>query len=203
MTSKKIGERDILVSLFATGNPEAFPKSKNLTITFTKITSSKLIYSNNIEQKERKTYEGSWSFEVDVPEEFYNRETIVYKVKSCSEESIDINSIQATLSNTAFKISIPEIKTDKINYELLHTSNPKNIYDKIALQKEYVETADGKRFETAGKSDGDGGYSLPAGENKIINYYQTFNLTKYDATDEITIHIFTNKGEEIIIELEK
>ena len=52
--------------------------------------------------------------------------------------------------------------------------------------------------------DGDGGYSLPAGEqNKIINYSQTFNLTKFDATDVLTVHIFTNKGEEIIIELEK
>ena len=41
------------------------------------------------------------------------------------------------------------------------------------------------------------------GENKIINYRQTFNLTKYDATDILTVHIYTNKGEEIIIEYEK
>ena len=44
---------------------------------------------------------------------------------------------------------------------------------------------------------------MPAGENKIVDYHQTFNLTKYDATDTITVHMFTNKGEEIIIELEK
>ncbi len=41
------------------------------------------------------------------------------------------------------------------------------------------------------------------GENKIINYRQIFNLTRYDATDNLTVHIFTNKGEEIIIEYEK
>ena len=41
------------------------------------------------------------------------------------------------------------------------------------------------------------------GENKIINYSQIFNLTKYDATDNLTVHIFTNKGKEIIIEYEK
>lgn len=73
----------------------------------------------------------------------------------------------------------------------------------MALQKEYVETSDGKKFETAQRSDGDGGYGVPKGENKIIEYHQTFNLTKYDATDELKVHIFTNKGDEIIIELEK
>lgn len=189
--SKKTGENNLTLSLVATGNPEAFPKSKHLTVEFTKLSTR------------QSTYQGNWIFEVDVPEEFYTRETVIYKVKSCNEEGIDINSIQATLSTTAFKISIPEIKTDKIDYDLLHTSTPKSIYDRIALQKEYVETTDGKRFETAQRSDGDGGYTLPAGENKIINYYQTFNLTKYDATDEITVHIFTNKGEEITIKLEK
>ena len=141
--------------------------------------------------------------DINLRSPFYTRETVIYKVKSCSEKGIDINSIQATLSNTAFKISIPEIKTDKVDDDLLHVTPPKSIYDKIALQKEYVETTDGKRFETAQRSDGDGGYGVPAGENKIINYYQTFNLTKYDTTDEITVHIFTNKGEEITIELEK
>jgi len=201
--TNKTEERNLTVSLSATGNPEAFPKSKHLTITFTKLTTSKLVYINNIEEKERKTYEGNWKFELDVPEEFYNRETVIYKAKNCSEEIIDISSIQATLSNTAFKIFIPEIRTDKIDYDLLHTSTPKSIYDKIALQKEYVETSDSKKFEIAGRSDGDGGYSLPSGDSRIVNYYQTFNLTKYDATDEITVHIFTNKGEEIIIELEK
>lgn len=199
----KTGERNFTVSLVATGNPEAFPKSKKLTVTFTKITSSKLVYPNNVEQKERKTYEGNWEFKLDVPEEFYTRETVIYKVKSCSEQGIDISSIQATLSNTAFKIFIPEIKTDKIDYDLLHTSTPKSIYDKIALQKEYVETSEGKRFEPAGRSDGDGGYSLPSGDSRIIDYHQTFDLTKYDMADEITVHIFTNKGEEIIIEFEK
>ena len=195
----KISDNEIKVSLSATGNQVAFPKSKHLTVDFTKIKTSKYIEGETIDT----VYEGNWHFEIDVPEEFYNRETTIYKVKSCNENGIDINKINATLSNTAFKISIPEIQTNKIDYELLKTDRPKSIYDKIALQKEYVETSDGKRFETAKRSDGDGGYSLPAEENKIINYYQTFNLTKYDATDNLKVHIFTNKGEEIIIELEK
>jgi hypothetical protein len=110
----------------------------------------------------------------------------------------------AILSNTAFKIKIPETTTNKVDYEILHSDSPKSIFDRIALQKEYVETSDGKRFEPAARSDGDGGYGLPAGEpNKIINYSQTFNLTKFDATDELKVHIFTNKGKEIIIDYER
>ena len=195
----KISDNEIKVSLSATGSPVLFPKSKHLTVDFTKIKTSKYIDGKTIDT----VYEGNWHFEIDVPEEFYNRETTIYKVKSCNEDGIDVNKVEASLSNTAFKISIPEIKTNKVDYELLGTDMPKSIYDRIALQKEYVETSNGKRFETAQRSDGDGGYSLPSDEDKIIDYHQTFNLTKYDATDNLTVHIFTNKGEEIIIELER
>ena len=178
----KVNDNEFKLSLSATGNPNAFPKSKHLTVDFTKIKTYKYIN----EKKEEIVYKGNWHFEIDVPEEFYNRETIIYKVNSCTDESININKVTASLSNTAFKISIPEIGAEG-----------------IALQKEYVETSEGIKFETAQRSDGDGGYSLPSGENKIINYHQTFNLTKYDATDNLTVHMFTNKGEEIIIELER
>ncbi len=75
------------------------------------------------------------------------------------------------------------------------------MFDRSPLQKEYIETLDGKRFEPAARSDGDGLTSLSS-EN-VIDYYQTFNLTTYDATNEITFHIFTNRGEEIVIDLEK
>jgi hypothetical protein len=66
-----------------------------------------------------------------------------------------------------------------------------------------IQTSDGKKFETSKKSDGDAGYSSASNESKITNYHQTFNLTKYDATDELIVHIFTNKDEEIIIEFKK
>lgn len=201
MLANKTGEHEFILSLSTSSsdNTNTFPRSKHLKINFTRLLDSKGIN----EQMINKVYEGNWNFEIDVPKEFYNRENIIYKVKSCNDKGININQITAFVSNTAMKLSIPVITTDKVNYELLHTSNPKSIYDKIALQKEYVETSDGKKFETAQTSDGDGGYGLPPEDNKIINYHQTFNLTKYDATDEITIHIFTNKGEEIIIQLEK
>ena len=106
------------------------------------------------------------------------------------------------ISNTAFKISIPFTTTDKIDYEALYDrENMKSIYSLIALQKEYVETSDGKCFDIS--KDGTNGYGGAKGEKKIIDYHQTFNLTKFDATDIITAHIYTNTGEEIVIEFEK
>lgn len=198
--SEKKGEHQFTITLSSSATEgHYFPKSKHLKISFTRLLDRKNFYEEIL----NKVYIGDWHFEIDVPEEFYNRETCLYQAKSCNEEGIDLNKVTATLSQTGFKISIPEVKTDKVNYEWLHSSAPKSIFDKIALQKEYVETKEGKRFEPAGSSDGDGGYSLPEGENKIINYHQTFNLTTFDATDAIMIHIFTNKGEEIIIEFER
>lgn len=195
----KINDNEFKVSLSATGNPDLFPKSKHLKVDLSKIKTWQYVNEERIE----KGYEGNWHFEIDVPEEFYNRETIIYKAKSCNDNSININEIEATLSKTALKIYIPEMKTDKVNYEALHNYDGNFIDNMIAIQKEYVETSDGKKFETAQRSDGDGGYSAPQKENKIIDYHQTFNLTSYDATDNISIHMFTNKGQEITIELEK
>lgn len=198
--AEKINDRQFKVSLSATGNPNLFPKSKHLNVKFTKINT--MIYNEIENRPYDKFYEGNWNFEVDVPQEFYNRETVFYKAKSCNDKAINIDTIEAVLSNTAFRISIPVITTDKVDTELVHKRDTKNIYDTRALQKEYVETSDGKKFETTQRSDGDGGYSIDE-QGRIVNYYQTFNLTKYDATNEISIHIFTNKKEEIIIKLER
>ena len=188
---QKIRENEIKVSLSATGNPTVFPRSKKLIVTLDNINTSKA------------SYQGNWEFEVDVPKEMYNRETVIYRAVSCNDDNIKIEQIDATLSNTALKLYIPTAETKKVDYELLKSDNPKSIYDKIAFNKEYVETSDGKRFETSKRSDGDGGYGVTHGQEMILNYHQTFNLTKYDATDEITIHIFTNKREEIVIKLER
>ncbi len=204
-SKEKINENEFRVTLVASGSSVPFPKSNRLIVDLTEIDSWKWIDESDLELgKEEKIYEGNWHFEIDVPEEQANREEIVYKAVSCNEKNIDLNSITATLSKTAFKIGVPKIKTNKVNFDALHNYDGISIYHMIALQKEYVETSNGKKFETAGSSDGDGGYGLPADEPEtIVNYHQTFNLTEYDATDTVTVHIFTNTDEEIIIEFEK
>ena len=198
MGGKIINENELIYHLVAYGSEEhKILKAKELNISFSKI----FIKKDDNEEIINTTYTGNWNFKVDVPEEMYKRENIIYRLKSCNDKNTKVG--YAILSNTAFKIEIPETTTDKVDYEILHSDSPKSIFDKLALQKEYVETSDGKRFEPAMRSDGDGGFSLPEEPNKIINYSQTFNLTKFDATDELKVHIFTNKGEEIIIEYER
>lgn len=202
---EKISEAEFKITLTASGSSIPFPNSKKLIINLTQIEKWKWINrETDFREKSTKKYKGNWHFEIDVPKEQSNREGIVYKAINCNEDKIDLTSINATLSKTAFKISIPKIKTDKVNFDALHNYDGISIYHMIALQKEYVETSKGKKFESAGSSDGDGGYGLPADEpDTIIDYHQTFNLTEFDATDTVTVHIFTNKDEEIIIEFEK
>ena len=201
MKSNLVEDNKIRVSLITSGGVTPFPKSKKLKVTFKRIAEE--IYPTSEEEllkTEQNVYIGDWNFEVDVPKEMYEREVVVYKVKSCNDKDTVVDN--ATLSNTAFKISIPYTTTDKIDYKALYDrENRKSIYDLIALQKEYVETSDGKRFEAS--NDGNNHYRGAKGEEKITDYAQTFNLTKFDATDELTVHIFTNSGKEIIIEFEK
>lgn len=201
MKSNLVEDNKIRVSLITSGGVTPFPKSKKLKVTFKRIAEE--IYPTSEEEllkTEQNVYIGDWKFEVDVPKEMYEREVVIYKVKSCNDKDTVVDN--ATLSNTAFKISIPVTTTDKIDYKALYDrENRKSIYDLIAIQKEYVETSDGRRFEAS--NDGNNHYRGAKGEEKITDYAQTFNLTKFDATDELTVHIFTNSGKEIIIEFEK
>lgn len=193
MLANKISENELILSLSTSSNIP-LPKSQKLKINFTRMVNRK---------ESDKIYKGNWNFEIDVPKEFYNRELTVYKAISCNDKSIDLDQIQVTLSNTALKLYIPVLETKKVNYEALKSYDGVSIYNMIALQKEYVKTSNGKKYETSKRSDGDGGYGVIHDENKITNYHQTFNLTKFDATDNIEIHILTNKKDEIVIKLKK
>lgn len=198
MNADITGQHELILHLAANGTEEhKIPKSKKLYVTFSRIVPVEYIFGEP-GGRVLNIYTGDWKFELDVPEEMYKRENVIYKMKSCNEKNIKVDD--AILSNTAFKIRIPETTTDKVDYDLIHTG--KDVSEKVALGNEYVVTTDGKRFEPSGRSDADG-YGLPPEPHKIIDYSQTFNLTKFDATDELTVHIFTNKGEEIIIEYER
>lgn len=207
MHTEKVGENQLRMYVTSSGSVQTFPRSEKLYISFKRIATRRSpkdgSYLENGNEN-RIIYLGNWKFEAEVPENMQKRESSSYKAVKCNEHGIDLSTIEAKLSNTAFKLNIPEIKTDKVDYEKLHESNrnPKSIYDRMALQKEYVETSDGRKYESDPKSDGDSGYGLSS-ENTIIHYHQTFSLTSYEATDKLTVHIFTNKGEEIIIWFEK
>lgn len=66
---------------------------------------------------------------------------------------------------------------------------------------EYIENENGQKFYLSGKSDGDGVTGISRDENRV-DFFRTFDITIYDATPILTVHLPTNNGDEIIIELE-
>ena len=106
---------------------------------------------------------------------------VQYKLVSISDKSYKFDS--ARVSNTAFKIYLSNCNG------ITHNENA------------CVETSDGRKFCPAGRSDGDGMISVE--EDGNVKYYNTFNLTNYDATDNLKVHLFKENGDDIIVELTK
>ena len=176
-TSQKINDNEIKFYLTATGNPVEFPISQKLKVTFNKIRNR---YWENGEEK-YIIYKGEWSYEIDVPSKMAKSNIVQYKLVSISDENYKFES--AKVSNTAFKIYLSNC-------------------DGIAWNdNECVENSDGTKFYPAHRSDGDGEISVK--DDGTVTYYNTFNLTNYDATDTLKVHLFKVNGDEVIIELAK
>lgn len=176
-TTEKINENEIKFYLTATGNPKKFPSSKKLFVSFGKIRQR---YWENNEPK-YIIYNGEWSFEIDVPSKMAKTNLIEYKMTSISDNSYKFES--AILSNTALKIKLNNC--NGITYN----------------ENECVETSDGIKYYPSHRSDGDGEISV--NNDGTIRYYNTFNLTSFNATDNLKVHLFKTNGEEVIVELEK
>lgn len=202
---------DLVYNLYANN----FPKSKEINLLF------KQIEIEKDENSENKTIiKGDWKLNIEIPEEFYNREAIVYKVKNCSNPKINVT--EAIVYNTCMKFTLttqeeliydPEDSEDVINQKISQKVDEtreeylKNVregnYDNLNLfdSNPYVETSNGKRFYTTRNSSEDGGYSNDY-MTGLVRYWQTFNLTKYDASQNLKVFL-NYKEEDIIIELER
>ena len=176
-TTEKINDNEIKFYLTATGNPESFPVSQKLIVSFNEI---RYRYWENNEEK-NIIYKGEWNHDIDVPSKMAKSNIVQYKLISISDENYKFEG--ARLSNTAFKIYLSHCNGIAWN------------------DNECVETSDGTKYYPARRSDGDGEISVQ--EDGIVRYYQTFDLTNYDATDNLKVHIFKSNGEEVIIDLVK
>lgn len=179
-----------------------FPKSKKLIIDFDKI-----ILSNK-NSDEKTAMEGRWNLEVDLSKEMSNRENMIYSVKNCTRDDIVVTKAQ--VSNTAMKIELvtrwgEPVYTEKDSEEEKERKaedffNNTHSVRNIIIKNEYVENSNGERFyPVVNSSDGNGGYNQML--NGILRYWQTFDLTKYNATDTLKAVLEIN-GEEIVIEFE-
>jgi len=205
-----------------------YPKSKKLFFDFNTIQ----IFGENT-----SFIKGIWNLNIDIPEEFYNREGIVYRVKKCSDDRITVE--KAVVYDTCMKlkfsmklyndlISKDEIieKIDKQNSRLeeklimansdgIITEEEKNdikeAWDSIIVfsdseKDDYVETENGIKYYPSKSSTDDHGYGNGTGTG-IIEFHQTYSLTKYDDDiDSLKVHLkYYDDGEweDIVIELEK
>ena len=104
-----------------------------------------------------------------------------YKLKSISDENYKFE--KAYCSNTAFKIYLNNCSGISWN------------------EKDCVENSKGEKFYPAQRSDGDG--EISTNVDGTVKFHNTYNLTNYDATDTLKVHIYKANGEEIIVELER
>lgn len=188
-----------------------FPTSKKIMIDLNNIVISK---NEDVEQDSKKLT-GNWNFVIDVPEQFYNREEISYKVNYCSNDKIKVK--KAVVSDTCMKLELEIEEEAKLPYNLDDDEDTKNkkIEEYIEKQKnetyeefenkrkfknEYIVNQNGNKFYPSKSTDQDSGYSNI--EMKYLIHWQTFSLTKYDTTNLLEFY-FNYEGEDVLIRLEK
>ena len=89
--------------------------------------------------------------------------------------------------------------TKKIDFEKMKNRDPKtmNVFDMLAFNELYIENSNGEKFPEIG-SEGTGYETIEPGK---IRYHALFEYTYFDRTEEITVHLRTNKKEELIIKM--
>lgn len=143
-----------------------------------------------------RTITGNWEFEVDLEEIYEKRNTIEYEVVNINDNRTEV--IEASLSMSNMRLELIT-NTKKIDFEKMQNRNPKtmNVFDMLAFNELYIENENGEKFYEVG-SEGTGFEMIEPGK---IRYHALFNYTYFDRTENIKIHLRTNKKEELIIEM--
>lgn len=77
-----------------------YPKSKSLKFQFSTINLSEK--PKEVSENEEIVLTGDWEIDLEVPEKFYNRESMLYHVKSCSNDKLKVT--QAEVYDTCMKL---------------------------------------------------------------------------------------------------
>lgn len=205
--SNENNEINFIYNIYA----QHFPKSKTINIKFNEI----ILSENEDIEKDTITIKGNWDFEINVPDKFYEREEISYKVIKCSNDKMKITKAIVSETCTKFELEMEEKPDLPYNLEDDEKTKSRKIDEYIEWQKnlsteeylserkfknEYIENEKGQKFYPSKSTDQDAGYSNL--EMKYLIYWQTFDLTKHDATNTLKV-FFKYKNEDVIVELEK
>ena len=135
-------------------------------------------------------------------EEFVDRKTAIYRVKSCNNEYVEINSIYAEVYETGMRFDMSMYwgdyeewskKADEIRKQNVLASQL------INFEKSYVENENGEKFYSSKSSYAGNGLTTDG----KLRMWNTFDLTKYNMTDKLKVVLITIDNEQIIIELER
>lgn len=205
-----------------------YPKSKQINLEFSRMRIGDVIEGKQGE--EDIVIRGNWKVSVDVPEKMWNRTSIAYKQKSTSNDEFNVTdaTVYDTGMMVTVKFptekqpeppTIPEIEfyNSLDNDDELKTAEIINYisrdFRKSPEYKEYMEkrfslwndfnkyltNSNGEKFDVtlSGRENGGGGID----KNGIYTYSAMYDLTKYDMTDEITLHIdYQGRKAEIVLE---
>ncbi len=199
------------VNLIYNLNANNFPKSKSLNLIVNTIKIIGYDYNENI-------INGNWDIHIDLPEDFYNRENYYYEVVSCTNDKFNIDEVVVTNTNT--KIQITTEEPPELPYNLdddeetkmrkfieqyekdknMTVEDYKKLMENRKFKNEYVENEKGEKFYPSNSTSEDCGYANK--DMKYLVYWQTFDMNKYNATDEIKISL-NYKGDDVEIILKK
>lgn len=156
-----------------------FPKSKELNIEIHTVELTT--------REETMSIEGVWKIKINLPENFYEREDIIYFVKDGSDRKANISIESAVITNTQTVVSYKgnsenydstqEGLEDKINSLL----NGGGFYDEI-----WIENENGEKFETSATNDN---YGTTYSADGTYKGKLPFSLTTYDLTDKLYLVI--------------
>ncbi len=198
-----------------------YPNSKTLTINL-----KNLRYSENSEE-----IKGDWSFTIDLPEYFYNRSNISYKVidsnnsdfkvkefnvyNSCSKLIMEMPKLEKVVSDEEFDNLIKKFLEENNRKNAIIKENPDADIPQSETEKRLLEIVDekGAIYKDIYIENSNGKKFYPSYtssensgsidiDNDTISYWNTFNLNINDLTDNLTLHMNYNNNE-IIISLQK
>lgn len=174
---------------------EDFPKSKKLYITFLNLYLSERETNENDEEI---ALSGNWNIELDVPDKFYNREAVIYKVSKCNDPDIyDVNFVvYDTGSKLHFKKKIPKIYDEGDSEEEIHEKLVKKLEKDTYNWRNninqdnwaYIETDAGIRYSESDGYFGEEGISFAYLEG-IIYYNCSLELTTTEAPQNLKIYV--------------
>lgn len=209
-------------------NGPYYPKSKQINLELSRMRVGDEVEGRLGE--EDIVIKGDWKISIDVPEKMYNRTDINYVQKSTTNKDFNVTQATVydtgmmvtlefptekqpdppTIPEVEFFKSLPdddELKTDDIStfvYHKLHYSEEYMEYLNKRFSvwddfNKYLTNSNGDKFDVTLSNRENGGGGID--ENGIYTDSTMYDLTKFDMTDEITLHVnYQGREAEIILE---